>query len=206
MTRFLSRGLLSLGLSNRAAYWCLSAAILLFLGTASRIQAGYWRNSEMLFKRALAVTRENYLAHFAVAKPLYDQGRFKESLFHSGEAIKLKPNHTLAHYGHGLSLAKLGRTAEAAEHLRIAAKLAPHWEAPHMRLAELQAGAGRFAQSADTYRTALAIAVENGNEALAKDIINRLAVYRFPETGAVGEKDVQDSGVNGPAATSLDAQ
>jgi tetratricopeptide (TPR) repeat protein len=157
----------------------LAAAVIAAMGAAARVQVGYWRNSQTLFGRAIAVTEDNYLAHFALARPLYEQGRTAESLFHSGEAIRIRPNHSAAHYGHGLGLLKAGRPNEAAGYFAKAAELAPKWAAPPDSLAKLHAAAGRFSEAVKFAEKAEQVAAAGGHEALAADINSRLAIYRL---------------------------
>ena len=51
-----------------------AAVILLCLGRA-RVQAGYWKDSETLFRHALRVTRDNYVAHDNLGDALADHGK-----------------------------------------------------------------------------------------------------------------------------------
>ena len=57
-----------------------AAAILATLGLVTRHQIGYWKNSETLWRHALAVTDMNYPAHDALARALADQGRVDEAI------------------------------------------------------------------------------------------------------------------------------
>ena len=43
-------------------------------------EAGHWKNSESLMRRALAVTAENYTAHNNLATALMSRGRYDEAI------------------------------------------------------------------------------------------------------------------------------
>ncbi len=83
------------------------------LGAASRVQAGYWRDSETLFRRALAVTADNWLAHNALGAVLAADNRLDEAREHFREAVRLAPQFWKSHYNYGLALAAAGRYDEA---------------------------------------------------------------------------------------------
>jgi hypothetical protein len=69
----------------------LALAVLLALAGATRLQVGYWRDTETLFRHALAVTRGNYVAHGVLGYSLYHQGRLREALDQFAASYRLDP-------------------------------------------------------------------------------------------------------------------
>ncbi|HVI08117.1 MAG TPA: tetratricopeptide repeat protein [Candidatus Binatia bacterium] len=66
-----------------------AAVALVALGVVTQRQISYWRDSETLWRHALAVTQQNYVAHDALARDLARQGRIDESIAEHKAAQKL---------------------------------------------------------------------------------------------------------------------
>ncbi|MGA2787668.1 MAG: tetratricopeptide repeat protein [Verrucomicrobiota bacterium] len=108
-------------------------AIILCLGL-TRQQLGYWRNSETLFRHALAVTKNNYLAHKALGVVLGLKGQTDEAIDQFQEAILLAPDYTEAHYSLGIALDRKGQTDEAIKQFQEAVRLKPDYAEAHFSL------------------------------------------------------------------------
>jgi tetratricopeptide (TPR) repeat protein len=65
---------------------------LLALATLTYRQVGYWHDPESFWKRALALTQDNYIAHEALAGYLHTQGRTDEALVHVRATIAIRPD------------------------------------------------------------------------------------------------------------------
>jgi protein O-mannosyl-transferase len=87
-------------------------AIILCCG-ATRQQLGYWRDSETLFRHALAVTENNYLAHNNLGFALNEKGQTDEAINQFQEALRFKPDFAKARLNLGTALLKQGRIIEA---------------------------------------------------------------------------------------------
>jgi hypothetical protein len=59
-----------LGRRHRAVLATAAGAVILALAVMTRVQVGYWSDSATLFRHALAVTGDNYLAHIGLGKAL----------------------------------------------------------------------------------------------------------------------------------------
>ncbi|HSA11919.1 MAG TPA: tetratricopeptide repeat protein [Candidatus Paceibacterota bacterium] len=96
---------LFLGLVWTAAEWsrrgprparmlAFGAVILLLLSAGlSRRQLAHWQNTETLFRHALAVTKDNFLAHGKLGEELAASGRLSEAEAQFAEAVKINPGY-----------------------------------------------------------------------------------------------------------------
>ena len=72
----------------------VALAAVLVLGTCAertRAQLYYWRDGESLFRHAIAITRNNYVAYDGLGWSLYSQGRLDEAVSYYLKALEIKP-------------------------------------------------------------------------------------------------------------------
>ena len=103
-----------------------SAAIVVCLAL-TRQQLGHWRDGEALFRRALQVTEDNYVARMALGDALEKKGRLDEAIRQFREAIRLTPGYALAHNSLGASLGMQGQLEEAIRQFQEAIRLKPDY-------------------------------------------------------------------------------
>ena len=136
----------------------VAAAIVVLLCVAvTRQQLGFWRNSEVLYRRALAVTQANEFAHYNLATTLIEEGQLDEAIPHFEEVIRIEPAFFAAHKNLGAALCMKGRVDEAIPHLEYAATHAPGDPEAHSNLGNAFAMKGRFEAAISQYERALAI-------------------------------------------------
>jgi len=99
--------------------------VLIFCAVTTRQQISYWRNSETLNLHALAVTKDNDIAHWNLAAAYYLQGRTNESIHEYRESVRINPNYCIPHMFLGNFLAAQGHTNEALTELQHAVALDP---------------------------------------------------------------------------------
>ena len=92
----------------------------------TEIQLSYWQNSIKLFRHAIEVTTDNFVAYTCLGETLSDLGLKKEAMEFCGEAVEISPNSPVAQYNFGMALLQNNRLDEALAHLDAAARLAPH--------------------------------------------------------------------------------
>jgi tetratricopeptide (TPR) repeat protein len=162
----------------------LAAAALLLLvlfAFVSRQQLRFWQDDVTLFTRALAVTRDNHVAHAQLGAALERRGQTAETIRHYREAVRIRPDHRTAlnNLAWLLATAKDSSLREPALAVTLAeraAKLPPGPDAAVLdTLAAAYAAAGRFDEAVATAERALAQAQV---PALAEALRARLALYR----------------------------
>lgn len=117
--------LLAGGRVRRAALVGASLAAILALSVAAHAQVGTWKDSLTLFRHALTVTEDNYLAHLNVAVALSQQGDEEGALHHFREVLRIQPHLADAHAALGAAYRRWGRPAEALPPLRRAVQIKP---------------------------------------------------------------------------------
>src|ERR1035437_238355 len=124
---------------------------------ATRQQVGYWRNSEALFRHAIAVTQRNFAAFNNLGDALFAQGKKEEALGCFREAVRWQPDYADAHCSLAVVYAALKRRGEARTEFQIALQLKPKLARTHYFLANELLAEGEAAAAAEHYQTALAL-------------------------------------------------
>ena len=105
-----------------AAILVLTACLLL-----SARQIGFWKDSETLFRRMIAVTKNNYMAHFNLANCCARAGKAGEAAAHYEAALEEDPNYAEAHNNYGGLLLDEKRYDEAIRHYSAAVRINPQY-------------------------------------------------------------------------------
>jgi len=117
-------------------------AILAACSVATFVQAGYWKNSETLFARAVAVTTHNEVAQTNFAAALIDRGALQDALVHLRAAVDINPSSALVQNALGRALAGTGDPAGAERAYRQAIALDPSFNEAYRNLADIMVKAG----------------------------------------------------------------
>ncbi len=92
---------------------------------ASRHQVKFWKDSQALFERALAVTEKNAIAHYNLGLALSLQGRATEAKLHYQKALEIAPAYTEARNNLAGAYYGEGNMDEAERHYREVLKVSP---------------------------------------------------------------------------------
>ena len=137
--------------------WASSLMVLSILAVCAYLQTRYWKDTITLCQHALEVTENNHLAHFSMTRTLLNQGRIKEAIWHSSEAVRIKPDYVDAINGLGAALNRAGKIDEAISYYKRALEINPHLTKAHLNLAAAFMTKGRFAEAVTHYRIAEAV-------------------------------------------------
>ena len=122
----------------------ISVVALAVFSTLSWRQVGFWKNSESVMTRAIAVTTDNFLAHNNLGVALAAQQRFDEAEAHYREAIRIKPGYARAFSNLGAALTLQDKYEEAVGYYEKSLQLRP-WDAQaHHNLAVTLARLKRY--------------------------------------------------------------
>jgi tetratricopeptide (TPR) repeat protein len=122
---------------------------------ASRKEVAYWRNSESLFGRALEVTQDNWVAHFALGNYLARTGHVAAALPHFEEAVRIVPDYPDGHNDLGAALMQLGDCEAAGVQFRLALQKEPNRADANYNLGQCQAATGNDAAAIRYYEAAI---------------------------------------------------
>jgi len=125
----------------------LAGTVVLALGVATWRQIGWWRDGETLFRRAIAVVPDNYLAHVNLGTTLAKAGEHARAAEEFRAALAVLPGHAEAHNNLGTSLFHLGREEEAGREYEEAVRIAPDYAEAHYNLGLVRARAGRLSEA-----------------------------------------------------------
>ena len=134
-----------------------AAAVLVMCVVLSRVQIGYWKDSETLFQHALDVTGDNCVAHNHLGIALEQTGKVREAIGHYERALQINPDYAEAHYDLGSTLAQEGMIPEAIEHLERALQIRPDYAEAHYILGVTLGLAGRTPEAIEHLQYALRI-------------------------------------------------
>lgn len=126
-------------------------------------QIQYWRDSSSLYRRAIAVTDANYLAHMNLGVDLVAAGQYQEGMREL--YTSLEENQDLPHGRNslGVALYMLGRKEEAIEEFTKSIRLLPTDAEPHSNLGNALMDSGNLDGAVREFHTALQIAPELSN-------------------------------------------
>ena len=177
--------------SRRALGALVAGLAVAACAVAARHQLAYWRDSETLFRRACAVTRDNYIALNDVGLCLFNRGQTDEAIRYYQEAIRANPDHVKSLNNLGNAHSRLGDHAAAIrcfeEALRRKPDLSEAWYGYGNTLLKL----GRHDEAIAKYRRALELnprdATGYNNLGLALTLVHRSdeAVANFQRALAI---------------------
>jgi len=137
--------------------------VITALGWRAWAQTSYWRDSETLFRHALAVTANNDVAENNLGIVFLRQGKVDEAISLLQAAVDLRPDNSPAHENLAKALLQKGRIPEALVHYRQLIKLQPDNFEVHNIVGTVLVQQGRIREGMEEWQKVLAIQPDNGN-------------------------------------------
>ncbi len=145
-------------LHRRLILGITTGGVIVVLGIATYIQAGYWKDSISLFERALAVaTKDSGLIRNNLGTAYNGKGEYEKARTQLERAVKIAPNYADAYYNLGFTYDRLGRYQEAIEAYKSAAKVNPNYVEAYYNLGVTYGKLGRYQDAIEAYRQAIKI-------------------------------------------------
>jgi protein O-mannosyl-transferase len=142
-----------------------TAAILTICALSWRAwtQTRYWRDSETLFRHALAVTTNNDVAENNLGIVFLRQGKLDDAISLLQAAVALRPDNSPAHENLAKALLQKGQVTEALSHYRKLLELQPDNIEVHNIVGTVLMQQGRLRDGVEEWQKVLAIQPDNGN-------------------------------------------
>jgi len=121
-----------------------SATTLVICAVLTRAQLGYWRDSEALFRHAITVTKDNWMAHCNLGIALNHKGQLAEAISEFRQSLNSNPIYAVARQNLGAALLVQGALDQAIPELEKAVKLKPDYALAHCNLGAALKRAGRL--------------------------------------------------------------
>jgi hypothetical protein len=163
----------------------IAGAALLILFSLSSLtlkQIAFWRNSDTLWTRAIAV-EPSFIAHLNLGTSLSGQGDSVGAIQEYRQANVFWPDSAMAHNNLGKELLQLGLLEEATQELRRAVQLEPV-PAAYNSLARALAMQGKLDEAIAALRQALRIDPKDANA--GRNLQTILAIQERQEQGGAG--------------------
>jgi protein O-mannosyl-transferase len=148
---------------RRATLGAAALLTVLVLSCCAWVQTQYWRDSETLFKHALAVTTNNDVAENNLGIVYLRQGNVDEAISLLQAAVDLRSENSPAHENLAKALLQKGRVSEALIHYRKLLELQPDNIEVHNIVGTVLIQQGRAREAVDEWQKVLAIQPDNGN-------------------------------------------
>jgi len=112
----------------------IAASIFTILITTAWFQIRYWKNSITLFKHAIDITENNYVAYNNLGLTLAEKGRLKEAVHYYSEGLKINPHYIKLHNNLGDARLRLGNIDGAIDHFKQALRIKPTYAKAHFNM------------------------------------------------------------------------
>jgi Flp pilus assembly protein TadD len=142
---------------RKVAISTMAVACLSILMATTWLQIRHWKNSIVLFERALAVTDNNYVLHNNLGVAFFLQRKVGKAIDQFREAMKINPGFVDAPINVAIALANKGKMDEAIGYFSEALKINPDSDKAHINLGVALEKLGRTADAIHHYSEALRI-------------------------------------------------
>lgn len=138
--------------------WRVAGPLILALWMSlAYVQVGYWRDSVLLFRHALAVGGSMPIINYNLGVALAKQGRNREAIVEYREALRIFPGYVEAHSNLGDAFYAMGDLAGTIQQYREAIDLNPELAAPQGGLGVVLAMQGYVEEAVPHLQKAVAL-------------------------------------------------
>jgi len=142
---------------SQPAVAALAAMMILFCAWQTRLQVGYWHDTQALFVHAVAVTKNDCAASNSLGVWLASHAQPALSLECFNEAHRIEPDNATVLYNLGNCLAKSGQKDGAIDCYRRALQLAPPTADLLSNLGSVLVSKKEYAEAITTFEMALTL-------------------------------------------------
>jgi len=130
-------------------FWLGAPAIMavVVLSVVTWNQTGYWKNSESLFSHAIAVTENNFVAHYNLGIALASKDETDQAIAHYQKSLAISPNQPDVYMSLGLAFDEQGENEKALVCLQQSVLLDPEYYHGQYNLGTLLLKKGEWDQA-----------------------------------------------------------
>ena len=200
----------------------VTAMVVIFaLTVAAFVQTSYWRNSEILWTHALAVTSDNDVAHNNLGYLCVDRDQLDKAISHFETALRIRSGKQDPHYDVGSAfmqmnlanvLARKGQSDEAMVHYNEAIRLQPYYADAYYNRGSVLFAKGRIDEAIADWEKTLEMQPSDANahtglgNALFRKGLLREAITHYEQASAFAPEDPHSrNNIAWMLATSSDA-
>ena len=148
---------------KRGILTACAAIVITALGWRAWVQTSYWRDSETLFRQALAVTANNDVAENNLGIVFLQQGKLDEAISLLQAAVDLRPDNSPGQENLAKALLQKGRVPEALVHYRRLVELQPDNFEVHNIVGTVLVQQGHLREGVEEWQKVLLVQPDNGN-------------------------------------------
>jgi tetratricopeptide (TPR) repeat protein len=137
---------------RREVFAAVAPVIVAVLGWRAWIQTDYWRDTERLWNRTIAVTGQNNFAHFALGEYLLKVHRLDDAIAQFDVVLARYPNDPDANFQMGYALMEKGDIDVAISHFELTLKVKPEDPDAETNLGNLLLKADRMGEAVEHFR------------------------------------------------------
>ncbi len=138
------------------------SAILIACAAVTRQQVQFWRNSETLFRHALRVSPENFLAYHHLGLSYVTAGNFPDGIANLNDAIRFGPAYPPAWFTRGTAYALTGNLDAAEKDFRETLRLKPESYQAYFQLGKVYALRGKLDDAKSNFLQAIKLKPDYG--------------------------------------------
>ena len=135
----------------------ITALVTITLTIVSWEQVKIWQSSVTLFERALAVTKNNFVAHNNLGHYRLNEGRLTDAIDHFTKAVEINPKFELAYLNLGVALSRQGKIDEAIRSYTRALQVKPDYVVAYNNLGNALYRQGKYQKAISNYLQAMQI-------------------------------------------------
>jgi hypothetical protein len=138
----------------------LAGCGIIVVGTLSIltwVQVGRWRDTVTLFEHAIAVTKDNCVAHNVLANTYGRMGEVEKSIEHGEEAVRIFPRYDSAHYNLGMAYYARGEKQKAIEHWKEVLRIEPAFKEANYNIGVALESLGKTSEATKYFEKELII-------------------------------------------------
>ena len=137
---------------RREIFATAAPVLIAALGWRAWVQTGYWRDTERLWNRTIAVTGRNDFAHFALGEFLLKVHRLDDAIAEFEIVLAGHPNDPDANFQMGYAFMEKGESTRAINHFQTALKFRPQNSDAETNIGNVLLKADRVDEAVEHYR------------------------------------------------------